>query len=286
MGPSATDLFPFPESRAALILASQRRLRSSLLNDRNAIGWAPARDFAAHLLLELDNPQVCWELASEWLRETFDADRVDASPGQPEDPIYSMGFSESLRPDAEVPSVRAVAISDADRLLRIIWGTPRPIVFGDLIPAGGIESPLRDVFVYAKVHKKIAVSLRADAKVFGLLCMDRGPKQKLWTKAQYERFDMITRRILGPVLWVALELSRDTAREGPASVDIESRWATLTNAERRVLKMAERGLSYKEIASELQRSIFTIDHQLRSIRAKFSVKTNSQLISYLKCTVR
>ena len=59
------------------LMTAQRRLRRDLLDRSDAIGWRPARDLAAHLLLHLDAPDECWRIAADWLREAFDADRVD-----------------------------------------------------------------------------------------------------------------------------------------------------------------------------------------------------------------
>jgi len=55
----------------------------------------------------------------------------------------------------------------------------------------------------------------------------------------------------------------------------------LTPAERRVALLAATGMSYKEIARQLDRSFSTVDHQLRSVREKLGVRSASQLVRIL-----
>ena len=57
--------------------------------------------------------------------------------------------------------------------------------------------------------------------------------------------------------------------------------ARLAAAERRVAELVAAGLSYKEIARRLDRSVSTIDHQLRSVRRKLGARSNSRLVRLL-----
>ena len=61
-------------------------------------------DHAAHLLLHLDDPDGCLQLAVRWMRDAFDADRVDAGFGAPRDLIYRPQV-EALRSGRNVPSM-------------------------------------------------------------------------------------------------------------------------------------------------------------------------------------
>ena len=51
----------------------------------------------------------------------------------------------------------------------------------------------------------------------------------------------------------------------------------LTPAERMVARLVAEGLSYKEVARKLKRSFSTVDHQLRSIRAKLGATSTARL---------
>jgi DNA-binding NarL/FixJ family response regulator len=55
----------------------------------------------------------------------------------------------------------------------------------------------------------------------------------------------------------------------------------LTAAERAVARLAVDGLSYKEIARRLDRSVSTVDHQLRSARSKLGVRSTARLVNLM-----
>jgi DNA-binding CsgD family transcriptional regulator len=76
--------------------------------------------------------------------------------------------------------------------------------------------------------------------------------------------------VLGPILATSRRLGMEP-----------SLLAQLTPAERRVAELVAAGLSYKEIARRLDRSVSTIDHQLRSVRRKLGARSNSRLVRML-----
>ena len=57
--------------------------------------------------------------------------------------------------------------------------------------------------------------------------------------------------------------------------------AGLTSAELKIARMVARGMSYKEIARELNRSFSTVDHQLRSVRDKLGAPSTARLVRML-----
>jgi len=48
-----------------------------------------------------------------------------------------------------------------------------------------------------------------------------------------------------------------------------------------VVRLAVNGLSYKEIARQLNRSFSTVDHQLRSARSKLGVSSTARLVNLM-----
>src|SRR4029453_4075301 len=76
----------------------------------------------------------------------------------------------------------------------------------------------------------------------------------------------------------ARSLDEEAASVDPAPAG--EAWAVLrglTPAERRGAQPAAPGMSYKEIARQLNRSFSTIDHQLRSVRQKLGVRSTGRL---------
>ena len=76
----------------------------------------------------------------------------------------------------------------------------------------------------------------------------------------------------------------DSSRADPPTVEsgqIAHELAVLTPAELKVARLVATGLSYKEVARRLDRSLSTVDHQLRSIRDKLGVRSTARLVHLL-----
>ena len=58
-------------------------------------------------------------------------------------------------------------------------------------------------------------------------------------------------------------------------------FAALTPADWRVARLIAIGLSYKEVARQLDRSLSTVDHHLRSIRDKLGPRSTARLVHLL-----
>jgi DNA-binding CsgD family transcriptional regulator len=85
-----------------------------------------------------------------------------------------------------------------------------------------------------------------------------------------EHFQEVARVVLSPILATSRRLGMEP-----------SLLTQLSPAERRVAELVAAGLSYKEIARRLDRSVSTIDHQLRSVRRKLGARSNSRLVRML-----
>lgn len=275
------------EVEAGKILAVQKNLHHQLLRKRNAITWPKARDLAAQSLLFLDDADQCWQFATNWLQSAFDAERVDGGRGDPREPIYVPAQAESLTATAPVPSMRPLRIDNRDPGVRALWRSANPIVFADISQEARLQPELRQALITVGTTTKVAVALRSGGRPFGLLCMDRVVTSRLWTGGQYELFQSVVHEVLEPILGAVEKLGQDkppvkavspTVFRSSANVDL---LALLTPAECRVARLAATGMSYKEIARQLDRAFSTVDHQLRSIRRKLAVGSHTRLASLL-----
>ena len=263
------------------ILETQRSLRHRLLKSGAAVGWRPARDLAAHMLLELDDASACWGLAVEWIRNATSSDRADGGYATPSQTIYRPGFAEALSSDFIVPSLRDVRVNNWDNGVRLLWHSSRPIVFADMAQEARFGPGLRRDLVAADTVSKIACSLWDGRLPVGLICVDwtysgANPARAKYARV-FDRFESTCRDVIAPILAAAHRFNGAEAM--PASEP--SQVHALTRAEREVARLAARGLRYKQIAAELNRSFSTVDHQLRSIREKFGVSNNPALIARL-----
>lgn len=262
------------------LLAAQRQLRSSLLDRPGGIRWRPARDLAAHLLLHLDEPEGCWRFAAGWLREAFDADRVDCGFGCPDHPHYHPQ-AEALRHGRAVPSVIGMAVDATDRGLQTVWHGHGVVVLRDVAQERLLGHGMRAALVRMGTRVKMAAPIMGPTHPIGIMCVDWMDACDPARDERWARFEEVAAGVLGPVMSASQRVARD-AQPGAAQAlheDVPGPLESLTPAERAVARLAADGLSYKEIARRLGRSFSTVDHQLRSARNKLGVSSTARLVN-------
>lgn len=263
------------------LMAAQRELRRSMLDIPGAIRWRPARDLAAHMLLRLDAPDDCWRVAATWLREAFDADRVEGGFGRP-DAASFRSQAEALRGDRDVPSGIGITMNTADWGLHTVWKAPGVVVLRDVEMERSLSLAMRAELRRMGTRVKMAAPIKDRAGPVGLMCVDWMDACEPAGDERRARFEEIAAVVLGPVMSTSLRIAGDTrAASRPTHDETPEPFDSLTAAERVVARLAGDGLSYKEIARQLDRSLSTIDHQLRSARSKLGVHSTARLVNLL-----
>ncbi|QBY55445.1 LuxR C-terminal-related transcriptional regulator [Cupriavidus oxalaticus] len=265
------------------VLAAQRALRRTLFDGGDAIPWAAARDLAARLLLYLEDPRACWQLTVDWLREQLDADRVDGGFGG-----YMLSASErrdytplaeSQRQSLVLHSVLGNCFDAGDPSICTVWHRRGPTAFADVSQQREMTPAMRRDLLHAGTAAKIALPLYDGPRPVGLLCADWHRAEPRWNAEVCNQIGLLGSTLLGPVLAISSHLSALDGEAAPAAAlhDLEK----LTPAERRVAELVAEGLSYKEVARQLGRSLSTVDHHLRSIRQKLDVGSTARLVRLL-----
>lgn len=265
-----------------MLMDAQRQLRRSLLDHTSTIRWRPTRDLAAHLLLHLDDPADCWRLAARWVREAFDADRVDCGFGGPDDTWYRPQ-AEALRDDRAVPSVIGLPIDASDCGVQTVWHSHGVVVLRDVAQERLLGRAARADLLRMGTRVKMAAPILDRARPLGLMCVDWMDACEPARDERWARFEEVATVVLGPVMSISQRMAERVRHRAPW---VESEYAAdpldcLTPAERTVAQLAVGGLSYKEIARQLNRSFSTVDHQLRSARNKLGVNSTARLVNLM-----
>lgn len=264
-----------------ILIAAQRQLRQRLLDSPDAIRWRPGRDLAAHLLLRLEAPGDCLRFAAAWVREAFDADRVDSGFGRPED-AWFRPQAEARRGDRDVPSVIGITMDTCDWGLRALWHSAGVVVLRDVELERQLDYSTRTEFRRMGTRLKMAVPIRDSAGPLALMCVDWMDARDAAGDERRSHFEEVATVVLGPVLSTSLRMAGNGPDAMQATNDsIPELLEALTPAERIVTRLAVGGLSYKEIARQLGRSFSTIDHQLRSARSKLGVSSTARLVNLI-----
>jgi DNA-binding CsgD family transcriptional regulator len=278
----------FP-SYLEVVHTTQARLRDDLFGAASRIRYRPARDLAANMLLFVDDSKRCSTIAVEWIRGDLGCSRVDTGVGHAGDAIYLPGYAESRDPDAEVPTYAGARVDNTAGAMQLMWNTERPVVFQDVSADGRFDRPLHDMLVDAGTTSKIAAPVAYRGRSIGLICANWVGRPIPNSSALHERYESVIGDVLGPILLASHELGAMRAAASraaaggrdPADGEEGRSLVTLTPAELKVAWLAASGLPYKLIADRLNKSISTVDHQLRSIRQKLKVRTYAELSAVL-----
>lgn len=284
------------------ILQVQRVLRRRLFEGDSAIRWRPGRELAAQLLLYVDDPQACWRITTEWLRDVLDADRVDGgfggfvgAAGKPRDYVV---MAEAQRPSMTLPSVLGLRFNAANPGIRAVWSDVGAAAIADVAQERSFTDELRGALLSLGTAAKLAVPVRDGARPIGLICADWHREAPRWNTDVCNELGGLAQGALGPLLAAAAQLALERReRDLPAlnrgddsshvvphtgdSGQVAHELAVLTPAELKVARLVATGLSYKEVARRLDRSLSTVDHQLRSIRDKLGVRSTARLVHLL-----
>lgn len=274
-----------------LLLQTQRRLRRSLFEGPRAIAWRPARELAAQLLLYLDEPLRCWQITAEWLRDALDADRVDGGYGGwvGADGAGSryVVLAEARRAALPLPSVLGIGFDATDPSIRAVWAVHGVAAIAEVEQERRFSARMRGELRTLGTAAKLALPVRDGARPVGLMCADWHRRAPRWNAQACNELPAVAAQLVGPVLAAAQRLARETIELDATPAVDEARdagapaLAGLTPAEQRVAWLVAQGLSYKEVARRLGRSLSTVDHQLRSIRLKLGVRSTSRLVHLL-----
>jgi DNA-binding CsgD family transcriptional regulator len=267
------------------ILDRQRTLRARFFEGPQALRWRPARDLAAQLLLYLDDPQACWRLTTEWVRQVVDADRVDGGFGgfghSGSGAVYVV-MAESQRATLALPSVVGARFDARDPGLQVVWRGQGISPIEDVQQDRMLSDQLRGTLLNLGTRAKLAIPLRDGDRPVGLLCADWLGAAPRWHAETCIELGELGRNVLGPALAVAGQIAAarrdEEVQVSDAGHSALARELGLTPAELKVARLIATGLSYKEVARILGRSLSTVDHQLRSLRDKLGVSSTAKLV--------
>jgi DNA-binding CsgD family transcriptional regulator len=269
------------------LLNTQRTLRRRLFEGPGALRWRPGRELAAQMLLYLDEPQSCWRLATEWLRDTLDADRADGGWGGYVDARGQgrcyVAAAEAVRHTLALPSVQGIRFDAADPAIRSVWDCERAAWIDDVAQARSFSPAMRHALVALGTGAKLAIPLRDGGRAVGLMCADWRRQVPPQVGHVADELTAFARDGLGPLMAAARRSGQERII-GAEVVELDAPAVELhglTPAEMRVARLVARGLSYKEVAREIGRSLSTVDHQLRQVRAKLGVRSTARLVRLL-----
>lgn len=242
---------------------ARRSLRQKLIDNRRAEAAHQTLDCAAHMILYLDEPAMVQRIGLTHLIERLNACRADIGLGSPDQPSHTptlvLGPMASAGPDCQPPN----GLPNRHPALQIVWRSETPVSLD--IRKDPILGSLRARTLSQGVRAKLAQRLTDNARIVGMLCLDDDNPNRIWSADDQSYLFTFATSYFSPILCASFSL------QSPAEAE------RLTEAELSVVRLAVKGLTYKEVGRKLGKSPNTVDNQLRRIRAKLNVTNRVEL---------
>ena len=245
-----------------------RMLRHRFLDERRYNSPGPLLDCVAHMLLYIDRPDTLLEVALSYLVRTLAACRGDAGVSTPNLPLYTP-TAVYLDPRREAPTMLGVSIPNTHPILQLIWRTNGPVRL-EQVEQNPVIGDLREAFMSLRSRSMVARRLEDHNTTLGLICLDHTEESHMWQPHELALIDDFCQEFLAPILAYSLQLSKRLPPVRSAKA--------LTSAELEVVRLAAEGLTYSEIAATLNKSVRTVDNQLRSAREKLGARNQIDLV--------
>ena len=162
-----------------------------------------------------------------------------------------------------------VSIPNIHPILQLVWCANGPVRF-EQVEQNPVIGDLREAFMSLRSRSMVARRLEHHNVALGLICLDHTEESHIWQPHELALIDDFCQKFLAPLLAHSLRLSKRL----PLVKDTNA----LTTAEREVVRLAAEGMTYNEIAATLQKSVRTVDNQLRSAREKLGARNQTDLV--------
>ena len=266
--PAGSTVMP-PALRAQLrqqTVGSSAGLRARLLERSVEDGprWARRdRDRAAMLLHHLHSPAEVLQLTLDHLVDTVGAARGDAGFLGKDDRSYVP--HAVIADETATRKITETPLPNHHPVLQAAWRSADPMSISR-VRGNKTLGTLEPVFCGLSASAMLATAIRHGSFGLGLVCLDETDCQRTWSAQSIERVRYFLDEWAAPVLHTALLL------EATREVGL------LTPAELRTVRLLAQGWSYAENAAHLDRSVHTVDNQLRSARSKTGARNSVDLL--------
>jgi len=249
---------------------SKRELKAAFIEGNRDQCPAEMLYCGAYLILEMDDPGTLLNIGLEYLANTLEACRADGGFLTPTDPRYSpltVYYNTRFNP----PECDRMAYPNRAHVFQRSWRQASPVTCDDVYTSELLHDNRRP-FAAINSRSILFQRLTFERQPVGMTCIDFARDTHHWTTDEAEFVRDFCNRLLGPLAG----LSRYWAQSRPDRPSSKP-----SEAELAVIRLAAAGHSYKVIADRLNKSVRTVENQLRQARQRLQAANISELIN--KC---
>ncbi len=225
---------------------------------------------AAHMIIMIDNPKSLVQIGLEFLVTELHVCRADAGFSTPTHQHYTP-ITEFRNNATQPPSITGLQLPNQHIAMQNVWSSDSPISINNVVSSKQLGS-LKDTFLNAGCKSMLLEKLLWQDKPIGIACIDYTHEFHDWTEEEVNYMHVFCYTFLGPLAGMSNYWFNPK---------LHSMFAKPTESELIAIRLAAKGLTYKQIASQLNKSTRTIENQFRNARNRLNARNQIELVK--KC---
>lgn len=225
---------------------------------------------AAHMIILIDNPKDVVHTGLEFLVTELSVCRADAGFATPQHEHYTP-ITEFRNSSSNPPSITGLQLPNLHTAMQHVWQSPQPVAINDVAKDENLAE-LKNIFLAAQCKSMLLQNLHWNNEPIGIVCIDYTNNVHKWTESEMTFMHTFCSLFLGPLAGISNHWFNPK---------LHSMFSKPTESELIAIRLAAKGLSYKEIAHQLNKSTRTIENQFRNARNRLNAKNQIELVK--KC---
>lgn len=249
---------------------SIKDLKAFFIDENEGSTSADMLDCVARMIISIESPKDTVRIALEFMGRTLNVCRADAGFATPTDISYSP-LSEYNNTTSHAPTLEKFVISNQHPSMQKVWQENHPVKYEDIKnndQLEGVKEPLLKIECKSMLMQRLVW----DSEPIGISCVDHSKKNHKWTDNEINFMHHFCNTYFAPLAGISNYWHNPT---------LHQMFKKPSKSELDAIRLAAKGMSYKQIADELGKSVRTIDNQLRDARRRLNASNQIELIK--KC---
>ena len=169
------------------------------------------------------------------------------------------------------PSITGLELPNQHAAMQDVWQASSPIVIND-VSSHDTLNELKEIFLNAGCKSMLLQQLTWEEDPIGIACIDYTVESHIWSDDEINFMHTFCSTFLGPLAGISNYWFNPK---------LHNMFSKPSESELIAIRLAAKGLTYKQIASKLNKSTRTIESQFRNARNRLSARNQTDLVK--KC---
>jgi len=227
-------------------------------------------DCVAHMIIAIEDPTETVRIALSYLGNNLATCRADAGFAVPTDMEYTP-LAEYRSEESKPDSVANFVISNQHEVMQRVWRSRTPVKY-EFVASNAQLIDVRELLNAINCKSMMLQRLVWDKEPIGIACVDHTLKEHEWKDDEMEFMQTFCTQFFAPLAGISNYWHNPTMHQ---------MFKKPSESELLAIRLAAGGMSYKQIAGELNKSVRTIENQLRHARQRLNASNQVELIK--KC---